>query len=252
MTVLGTAAKVHAGSTAVVAVYAGSVKVWPLGPPVLAVDGHATWERPPDGALHFVADHPDGTQAGPYAIQVAPAVAIANPEFTLGQGSTAGTASTFWGGSSVPVKFAPDRTTTAGQALDDWAGNTLLFTFDTQRRIVAVDNPVPASWVTQFGRLKLTVSAVSPAAESGALVAVPAAPATVPNPGNVLGVATPPPDGIATTYWGPAGSLVGFQDPALQHITNQEAVDQWAGMLLKVEFASSTDIRSVTVLGPTP
>jgi hypothetical protein len=32
MTVLGTAAKVYAGGTAAVAVYAGSVKVWPLAP----------------------------------------------------------------------------------------------------------------------------------------------------------------------------------------------------------------------------
>jgi hypothetical protein len=47
MTVLGTATKVYAGGTAAVAVYAGSVKVWPTAPPPPA----AAWPVIPDSGL---------------------------------------------------------------------------------------------------------------------------------------------------------------------------------------------------------
>jgi hypothetical protein len=250
MTVLGTAAKVYAGSTAAVAVYAGSVKVWPLGPPPLPVDGHATWDVQPDGSVRFSVAEIDGLTTGTYTVQVAPAPPLDHSAFVLGTASTFGAATTYWAGR--PVTFIPNRTTTAGEAAAAWGGKVVLVTFNDLNAISALEPQVPAVWATQFGRLKLTVSTVSPATGRVALIAVPAAPATVPNPGNVLGVATPPPAGIATTYWGSTGALVGFQDPALQHITNQEAVDQWSGMLLVVEFASVMDIRSLTVLGPTP
>jgi hypothetical protein len=249
MTVLGTAAKVYAGSTAAVAVYAGSVKVWPLGPQPLPVDGHATWDVQPDGSVRFSVAEIDGLTAGTYMVQVAPAPPLDHPDFRLGTASTTGAATTYWAGR--PVTFMLDPTTTAGEAAAAWGGRFIRVTF-AGGSITGFDVATPAVWVTQFGRLKLTVSSVGPAADRVVLLSVPAAPATVPNPGNVLGVATPPPAGIATTYWGSTSALVGFQDPALQHITNQEAVDQWSGMLLVVEFASVMDIRSLTVLGPTP
>jgi hypothetical protein len=249
MTVLGTAAKVYAGSTAAVAVYAGSVKVWPLGPQPLPVDGHATWEVEPDGTVWFTVAGVNPLIEGTYLIQAAPAPQFAHPEYVLGSPQTTGVAATRWG--AHDVYFVPARTTTAGQAAAAWGGRLIRATI-AGGYITGFDVATPAVWATQFGRLKLTVSSVSPAADRVVLLSVPAAPATVPNPGNVLGVATPPPAGIATTYWGSTGALVGFQDPALQHITNQEAVDQWSGMLLVVEFASVMDIRSLTVLGPTP
>jgi hypothetical protein len=49
MTVLGTATKVYAGGTAAVAVYAGSVKVWPTAPPPPA----AAWPVIPDSGLEL-------------------------------------------------------------------------------------------------------------------------------------------------------------------------------------------------------
>jgi hypothetical protein len=145
MSVLGEASKVYAGGVAAVAIYAGSVKVWPFGPPPLPSPvGHATWTQESNGNLKFVVDTPNGYMPGSYVIAVAPFTGtLTQPEWSLGQHY--GPAITFWGGQAAGAHFYPDSYMHNREAVDTWAGNLVRFTFDNQRRITAVNvlGPVP-------------------------------------------------------------------------------------------------------------
>jgi hypothetical protein len=146
MSVLGEAAKVYAGGVAAVAIYAGDVKVWPLGPPPLPSPvGHATWTQESSGRLKFVVDTPNGYTPGPYVIAVAPSPGtLTHPLYVLGQTNLPG-AVTFWGGQAAGAHFYPESQMKNQEAVDAWAGNLVRFTFDNQRRITAVEvlGPVP-------------------------------------------------------------------------------------------------------------
>jgi hypothetical protein len=134
MTVLGTATRVYAGGTAAVAVYAGSVKVWPSAPPPPAVDGHGSWAIAAP-ALNLNIDR--AAAPGTWTIDIGPYPGpVFNPTAYLGQGATTGESRTFWAG--TPVTWSPSSHITNADAVAQWAGKRVVFTLDGSSRITAV------------------------------------------------------------------------------------------------------------------
>jgi hypothetical protein len=114
MTVLGTATKVYAGGVAASAVYAGSVKVWPLGPPEPPAAVMGVWTQT-SGVLRFYA--PNAVADGVWLVDVPQAPTPVNPGWTLGQN----------GPGSLPLMaLGPnDGSYQTGRILDpDWSAVT--------------------------------------------------------------------------------------------------------------------------------
>jgi hypothetical protein len=134
---IGDVDKYMAGGTTVAALYAGAVKVWPLGPP--EPDGTATWEQPYE--LKLIISGTDGYTQGTYVIAVDPAPALLHADWSLGAIGTTAT-SRLWFGSSgtVAAQFAldPARVVRNDEAAT-WGGHLVAFTVNNLRRITAVE-----------------------------------------------------------------------------------------------------------------
>jgi hypothetical protein len=139
MTLVGDAQSIKAGSTNIVALYAGATKVWPVGQP--PPDGTAHWEDPFE--LKLVVEGIDGYTPGTYRIQVAPAPAtIKHPTWVLGQGGAMSPPRMFWGSASsvaVSITGGVPLTFTAQQAADTWAGHLVAFTISNTRAVTNVE-----------------------------------------------------------------------------------------------------------------
>jgi hypothetical protein len=81
MTVLGMATKVYAGGAAASAVYAGAVKVWPVGPPEPPAAVMGVWTQS-SGVLRFYA--PNAVSDGVWLVDVPQAPTPVNPDWALG------------------------------------------------------------------------------------------------------------------------------------------------------------------------
>jgi hypothetical protein len=131
MTVLGTASAVYVGGTAAVAVYAGSVKVWPTAPPPPAGEP-ADWSFDDiSGQLRLsVRSVPEPTVGLAIAVPPGPDP-VPNPANFLGQSSAAGLATIFFynpGRRGWAVRTSGWDSLTNAQAVSLWGGRTLYVT----------------------------------------------------------------------------------------------------------------------------
>jgi hypothetical protein len=141
MPLIGDMDKYMAGGTAVTALYAGAVKVWPLGPP--EPDGTAHWSGGGASALELVVDGIDGYTPGRYVIAVdGNAPSVNNPGWTLGNAGVSSESGMRWGSPtsvSVSIRTTPQRVWTNAEAVAEWAGNLVAFTVNNSRIVTAVE-----------------------------------------------------------------------------------------------------------------
>jgi hypothetical protein len=126
MTVLGTATKVYAGGVAASAVYAGSVKVWPLAAPAGVP---AVWEYNPDVLqLRLIIDATVPTVGMAIAVPPGPDP-VPDPTYHLGMFGPSGQSSVFFRNPG-PRQWILDPPTglTNAQAVAQWGGQTVYVT----------------------------------------------------------------------------------------------------------------------------
>jgi hypothetical protein len=131
MTVLGTASAVYVGGTAAVAVYAGSVKVWPTAPPPPAGEP-ADWSFDDiSGQLRLsVRSVPEPTVGLAIAVPAGPDP-VPNPDNYLGLSTPGGVASLYFynpGRRAWQVRTPEWMHLTNAQAVAQWGGRTLYVT----------------------------------------------------------------------------------------------------------------------------
>lgn len=149
MPLVGDVAKYMAGGATVTALYAGAVKVWPLGP---QADYTAGWTEQSNGALHLLIDgagHNYPTGAGMQITVAVPAwtAPLMHPEYRLGVAAASGLAQMYWrvfpGGQEVPLLLnsaayggAPVTNQIATAA---FAGQVLRLTFAIGAQITLIE-----------------------------------------------------------------------------------------------------------------
>jgi hypothetical protein len=141
MPLIGDVDKFMAGGAAITALYAGDVKVWPLGLP--EPDGTANWAGGGYNALDIVVLGVDGYTPGRYVIAVsADAPTIDNPGWTLGTSGVSTESDMKWGSSAsspVRIRTTPPRMWTNAEAVAEWGGHLVAFTVNNARTVTAVE-----------------------------------------------------------------------------------------------------------------
>jgi hypothetical protein len=141
MPLIGDVDKFMAGGTTVTALYAGAVKVWPLGPP--QPDGTAHWVGGGSSALEIVVDGINGYTPGRYVIAVdGNPPASGHPGWTLGFAGVLTESTMRWGSptsTAVRITTTPPRMWTNAEAVAEWAGHLVAFTVNNTRTVTAVE-----------------------------------------------------------------------------------------------------------------
>lgn len=147
MPLIGDVDKYMAGSATVTALYAGSVKVWPLAPPL--PDRTATWLQDTNGKLHFIidggADFPPTSTVFTVAVIPFPGT-VAHGNYTLGTNGIAPNPEMYWhnaGFGDLVMAISPTAylgaVVTNTIATSQWGGHTIRVTVDGSSRATLIE-----------------------------------------------------------------------------------------------------------------
>jgi hypothetical protein len=147
MPLIGDVDKYMAGGTAVTALYAGTVKVWPLAPPLPGRT--ASWRQDANGKLHFIieggADFPPASTT--FTVAVVPFTGtLAHGNYTLGTNGIAPNPEMYWhntGFGDLVMAITPTAynggVVTNTAATTGWGGRTIRVTADGSSRATLIE-----------------------------------------------------------------------------------------------------------------